>query len=157
MTKRTKTFIIFILIPLVIGGLSALLTMKSMDIYSQINQPPFAPPAFLFPIVWTILYILMGVSSAIVYLKKSKNPDSAAVGLLLYGVSLLLNFFWSILFFNFRAFTFSFWWLAALWVIIFFYTKYFYKVSPIAGLLQIPYLLWVSFAGYLNFMISILN
>ncbi len=157
MTKKTKTYIIAILIPLLVGGLSALLTMGNMDIYSKINMPAFSPPPILFPIVWSVLYVHMGISSGIVYLRRATAPEDARTGLIFYGLNLFFNFFWSIIFFNLRAFTFSLWWLVVLWVVILAMIVYFRKVSPLAAFLQIPYLLWVTFAIYLNFMVSVLN
>lgn len=157
MWKKIKPYVISIAIALAVGGLSALITKDSMDIYSTVNQPPLAPPGFLFPIVWAILYILMGISSAKIYTSKKLAPQYASKGLLVYGVSLFFNFFWSIIFFNLRAFLFSFIWLLVLWILII-YTIYLYsKVVKWAAYLQIPYLLWVTFAAYLNLMIYLLN
>lgn len=157
MWKKIKPFVISIAIALGIGGLSALLTSESMDIYSDIVQPPLAPPAILFPIVWTILYTLMGIGAALVWIKKDKQPKEVQDALIVYAVNLFMNFFWSIIFFNMRAFLFSFIWLVLLWVVILIMILKFRKVSPLAAYLQIPYLLWVTFAGYLNLAIFILN
>ena len=157
MKKNIKNYAISILIALAVGGLSALLTSGNMDLYSEIAKPPLAPPSILFPIVWTILYILMGISSALVYGKKEEKTDEVKNALIFYGINLFLNFFWSIIFFNMRAFLFSFIWLIALWVVIVVMIIRFYRISPVSGLLQIPYLLWVTFAGYLNLAIFLLN
>ena len=157
MKKEIRIFAISIAIALAVGGLSALLTSGNMDIYSQITQPPFAPPSVLFPIVWTLLYILMGISSAMIYLQKEKNPQTARKSLVFYSVSLFLNFFWSIIFFNMQNFLFSFFWLLLLWVSILLTILHYRKISPISAALQVPYLLWVTFAGYLNLAIFILN
>lgn len=157
MKESTKNYIISVLIALAVGGLSALLTSGNMDLYSEITQPALAPPSTLFPIVWTILYILMGIGAAIIYNEKDENPDEVKNALTVYGINLFLNFFWSIIFFNMRAFLFSFIWLVALWVVILIMIIRFYRIKPIAGLLQIPYLLWVTFAGYLNLAIYLLN
>lgn len=157
MKEKIKTYVIAILIPLAIGGLSAFITKDSMDIYSTLNTPPLSPPSVLFPIVWTILYILMGVSSAMVYLNKDKMKTKVQSALLTYGVSLFFNFFWSILFFNMRTFLFAFiWLLVLLYLIIRTITKY-RQIDKVAAYLQIPYALWVAFAGYLNFGIWYLN
>lgn len=157
-TKKTIwTYIIAILIPLAVGGLSALFTMGNMDFYDTIQKPPLAPPGVLFPIAWGILYILMGISSAIIWLNREKDMINADRGIYVYATSLVFNFFWSILFFNLRWFLFSFIWLIALLGLII-ATIYFYKkISPVSAYLQIPYAVWVIFAGYLNIAIYLLN
>lgn len=157
MWKKLKPYIISILIALGTGGLSAFLTKNSMEVYKNINQPPLAPPMILFPIVWLILFILMGISSAIIYTQRSTNPREALSGLIIYGLQLIVNFFWSIIFFNMQAYLFAFIWLLLLWVLIIMMILQFRKISPLAAYLQIPYLLWVTFAGYLNIMIFLLN
>ncbi len=154
--EQIKTYAVGIGIPLAVGGLSALLTAGNMDIYDSIQQPPLAPPAALFPIAWTILYVLMGIGSVWVY-KNDRNIRLRNNALLVYLVQLAVNFFWSIIFFNFQAFLFSFIWLVLLWGLIILMIYKFSKVSKPAAYLQIPYLLWVTFAGYLNFAIYILN
>lgn len=157
MKKEIKTYVISIAAALAVGGLSALFTAGNMDIYSEIVKPPLAPPSVLFPIVWTLLYILMGVSAAMIYLQRDENPTAARNSLITYGVSLFLNFFWSIIFFNMQAFLFSFIWLILLWVSILITILQYRKISLLAAALQVPYLLWVTFAGYLNLAIYILN
>lgn len=154
MWNKIKPYVISIIIALAVGGLSALFTNDNMEIYSQINQPPLAPPSFLFPIVWTILFTLMGISSAIVYVKNTSHSQKA---LIIYAIQLIVNFLWSIIFFNLRTYLFAFIWLVFLWILILKMIFEFYKVSKLAAYLQIPYLLWVTFAAYLNFMIFILN
>ncbi|MBE7057439.1 MAG: tryptophan-rich sensory protein [Ruminococcaceae bacterium] len=153
-TKNLITLIVCILIPLTVGGLAALLTKNSMDVYQTINKPPLAPPGILFPIVWTILYTLMGVSLYLVY--KSNSPYRPAA-LLAFALQLIFNFVWSLLFFNGRMYTFAFIWLLVLWLLIILMIVEFKKVKPIAAWLQIPYLLWVTFAAYLNLSIAIMN
>lgn len=157
MKKEIKTYAISIAAALAVGGLSALFTAGNMNIYSEIEKPPLAPPSVLFPIVWTLLYILMGVSAAMIYLQRKENPRAARNSLAAYGVSLFLNFFWSIIFFNMQAFLFSFIWLILLWISILITILQYRKISPLAAALQMPYLLWVTFAGYLNLAIYILN
>ena len=152
MWKKIKPYVISVAIALAVGGLSALLTKDSMDVYGTINLPPLAPPSWLFPVAWGILYVLMGISAAIVYTK-----DKDKKGLLIYTIQLGVNFFWSIIFFNMRAFLFSFLWLVLLWFLVAIMILQFRKTSNLAAYLQIPYLLWLTFAGYLNFMIYILN
>lgn len=155
--KAVLSFAAAILIPLAIGGLSAFLTRGNMNIYEDINTPPLSPPSFLFPVVWTVLYILMGVSSGIVLLKRDEHKAQADTALLLYASSLVMNFIWSLIFFNFRAYLFSFIWLIAMFITIILTYLGYKRLSSLAAYLQIPYILWVSFAGYLNFGIWLLN
>lgn len=147
--QKAKPYIISILIALGVGGLSALLTMGNMDVYSQIVKPSFAPPGFIFPVVWSILYVLMGISSARVYIKGGN--------LFYYVIQLIFNFFWSIIFFNLEAYLLSFVWLVLMWIFIILMIVDFYKTDKPSACLQIPYLLWVTFAGVLNLMIYLLN
>ena len=157
MWNKIKPYIISILIALGVGGLSALLTRDNMDIYSRIVMPPLAPPGFLFPIVWTVLYTLMGISSARIYLEGKEDNKLAADALKVYALQLALNFFWSIIFFNLEAFLFAFIWILLLWVLIIIMIRKFNAIDPLAAWLQIPYFLWVTFAAYLNLTIYILN
>ena len=157
MKEKVKSYIIAIIIPLAIGGLSALLTSGNMDLYSTIITPPLAPPAILFPIVWTILYTLMGISSALVYNSDITSKQEVKSALYTYGVSLFFNFLWSIIFFNNRQFIFAFIWILILLFLIVRTIMKYYKINPLAAYLQVPYLLWVTFAAYLNFAIWWLN
>ncbi len=156
MLKSIKTYAIGILIPLLVGALSAFLTRGNMDLYADIVQPALAPPAILFPIVWTLLYALMGVGSVLVYQSNAVQGDKNQA-LFIYGLQLFVNFLWSIFFFNRRAFLFSFLWLVLLWLLIWAMIFAFRKCSRLAAWLQVPYLVWVSFAGYLNLSIYLLN
>ena len=157
MWKKIRPYVISVVIALAVGGISALLTMNNMDLYSKIEQPALAPPPWLFPVVWTILYVLMGIGAALVYNRKDFKPEETRNALIIYAINLALNFFWSIIFFNLEAYLFAFIWLVALWIVIIAMIISFRKVSPVAAYLQIPYLLWVTFAGYLNLAIYILN
>jgi len=157
MKGKIEYYIISIAIALTTGALSALITNGNMDLYSTIITPPLSPPAILFPIVWTILYTLMGISAAMIYTTESSPLPARKSALYTYAISLILNFFWSIIFFNNRQFLFAFIWLILLWISIIVTIVKYYKIKPIAAYLQIPYLLWVTFAGYLNFAIWILN
>ena len=148
---------IAIAIPLTVGIASAALTKDSMDVYGELNAPPLAPPAFLFPIVWSVLFILMGISSAMIFTKKERNPEAAKRELIYYAVSLVLNFTWSIVFFNLQAAFFGLLVLIALLYCIVRTILEYRKVWPAAAYLQIPYALWVGFAGYLNAGIWLLN
>lgn len=97
MTKKTKQFLICIAVPLLVGGLSALITRKGMDIFETINKPSLSPPGWLFPVVWTILFILMGIASYLV-LVSEKPQGEINRALTVYGIQLIFNFFWSIFF-----------------------------------------------------------
>ncbi len=157
MWKKLKPYIISVLLALGVGALSALLTKGNMDIYDSIVRPPLSPPMWTFPVVWSVLYILMGISSAIVYIRRDDDRNVAGNALKLYAVQLAVNFLWSIIFFNMRAYLFAFIWLIFLWLLILAMIISFWKISRTAAYLQIPYLLWVTFAGYLTFMIYFLN
>lgn len=154
MAKKNITYSIGIAFAFLIGSAAALLTSNNMDIYSSIESPPLSPPGIVFPIVWTLLYILMGISSARVYIKNNYSWSSA---LSVYVASLVVNFLWSIIFFNLNEFLFSFIWLLLLWVLIVITIKLYKKIDSISAYIQLPYLIWVSFAGYLNFGIYLLN
>lgn len=155
--EKLPTYLIAIAIPLVVGVVAALLTRGNMDIYEEIVKPPLAPPGILFPIVWTILYVLMGISSALIVINKENSIDAATRGLTNYGMSLLFNFFWPIFFFNLESYLISFIWLVVLFYLILRTVLEYRHVSRLAALLQIPYLVWVAFAGYLNCAIWLLN
>ena len=151
--RNKSALIISILIPLTVGTMSALFS-GNMSSYSNLNKPAFSPPGFIFPVVWTILYILMGASSYIVYFSNSSNKSKA---LLLYCIQLFFNFCWSIIFFGLDLFLFAFIWLIALIFIIIIMIRQFLIVNPLSAYLQIPYLIWCIFAAYLNFSIFLLN
>ena len=149
MKENTKKLLIALTIPLAVGGLSWLLS-GGMGDYRTFNQPPLSPPGWVFPIVWTILYLLMGYSSYRIY-TAGKPPALTQRALKLYGAQLALNFLWSIVFFGFEWYLAAFFVLVALWVLILLTIRAFSTIDETAGDLLIPYLLWVTFAGYLNF------
>ena len=155
--KLLPTYLVAVAIPLGVGILSALLTAGNMDIYSEIARPPLAPPAWLFPVAWTILYTLMGVSSGLVYLERESAPEAARCGLGYYAASLFVNFFWSIIFFNMKSFLFALVWLLLLIYLVVKTVRCYAKVSPLAAYLQIPYIAWLIFAAYLNAAIYLIN
>lgn len=149
-----KSLIINIAIPLLTGGLSALITGGGFKDYSDVVKPAFSPPSWMFPVVWTVLYILMGISSYLVWERdESKKRSPTAI----YAVQLFLNFMWPIFFFSFNAYLFSLIWLLLLWAFVLAMIVEFYKVSKLAGLLQVPYLIWLTFAAYLNLGVFLLN
>lgn len=152
--KKLKPYIVSILIALAVGMLGGIVTYNGMPAYEQLTKPALTPPSFIFPIVWTVLYTLMGISSAIIW--KSKD-DWRGCALSVYSFQLLVNGLWSILFFGLKSYLLSFFWLLLLWILIIIMIWCFHRINRAAGLLQIPYLLWVSFAAYLNFMVWFLN
>ena len=150
--NKIWVYIKSILIPVIVGGVVGLLISQFMD-YEMLKKPPFAPPGFIFPIVWTILYILMGVSYGIL---KTNNKVDNEINLIYY-LQLGVNALWSIFFFIFKWRLFSFLWIILLAILVFIMIIKFYNKNKVAGLLQIPYLLWVLFASYLNLGFYILN
>ena len=157
MNRHTwKPYLGWIVLGEAVGALSGWLTRHDTALYAQsILKPPLSPPAVVFPIVWAILFALMGISAARIYLAP---PSPARTrGLLIFLVQLGLNFLWSIIFFHFQAFGLAFLWLLALWALILWMILTFRKVDRPAAWLQIPYLLWVSFAAYLSFGVWRLN
>ena len=155
MWNKIKPYVISIAIALAVGGLSAFFTRGNMNIYETLNRPALSPPMWAFPVAWSILFVLMGISSAMVYVKKNETDVSGA--LKIYALQLIVNFFWSIIFFNMQAYLFAVIWLALLWILILIMIITFHKIKPLAAYLQIPYILWVSFAFYLTLMIYLLN
>lgn len=156
MKLNIKQLIICIAIPLLIGSLSAFLTRDSMTTFSRVIKPPLSPPGILFPIVWTVLYTLMGIASYLIISSDAAKED-VQNAIFVYALQLGINFFWSIFFFNLQWYLFSFFWLLLLWTFILYTIVVFYRISKPAAYLLIPYLLWVTFAGYLNLGIAILN
>ena len=151
-----KTYAIWILATEAVGALAAFLTRDGIRLYrEEIIQPRLAPPAIVFPIVWTVLYALMGIGAARIFRKPPSKTRTRALGL--YLVQLAFNFGWSLLFFNARAFGLSFVCLAALLILIVWMITYFEKLDRPAAFLQLPYALWVAFAGYLNYAVWLLN
>ncbi len=150
-----KRLLISIAIPLGVGGLSALITSGNMMLFEEIEKPPLSPPGWLFPVVWTILYVLMGIALYLVLMTKTRDSKLPAV--ISFGIQLFFNFFWSIIFFNARAYLFAFIWLILLWVAIVANIFFFNKINKTSARLLIPYIVWVTFAGYLNLGIYILN
>lgn len=153
MNKRRLLLVICIALPLLVGVIAALLSRAGMQNFDDVIRPPLLPPDWLFPVVWTILYTLMGIASYFV-LTSGKLRTNA---LYAYIAQLTLNFLWPILFFRFRFFTFAFLLLVGLWIAVLVTTIRFYRIRKAAGVLLIPYLAWITFAGYLNLSIALLN
>jgi len=154
--QNWKSYLFWILLSEAVGALSGWLTREGTAIYAQtIAKPPLAPPGWVFPVVWTILYALMGIGAARIYQAPPSNKRS--LGLNLFVVQLVVNFFWSPVFFNLQAYGFAFFWLLLLWGLVLWMILVFRKVDPTGAKLQIPYLLWLTFAAYLNFGVWYLN
>ncbi|MBR4085619.1 MAG: tryptophan-rich sensory protein [Lachnospiraceae bacterium] len=151
-----KLLVICIALPLLVGAISASLTRESMMLFDSVRKPPLSPPGWLFPVVWTILYTLMGIASYFVLQSDAPKAEiSKAINVYLY--QLLVNFLWSTWFFNLQWYLFAFFWLLLLWIMILVTLVRFYRISIPAGYLMVPYLLWVTFAGYLNLGIALMN
>ncbi len=153
---KKRDFVISASIPILVGVLASILTRGGMMAFETVKQPPLTPPGWLFPIVWTILYAMMGIAA---YLVTVSGADSMKIdeALLFYGIQLLVNFFWPIFFFGFEWYFAALLLLAALWLLIFHTITLFLPISKTAAYLMIPYLVWVTFAGYLNLGIWWLN
>ncbi len=149
-------WMIAIAIPLIVGFSSSLLTGNIRGSFEVLNQPAFSPPGWIFPIVWSILFTIMGIASYRVYIKGMKSSGTN-VALTFYGVQLLFNFFWSLFFFRWELRGLAFLWLIVLWILIGFTGYHFHKIDRSAAYLMLPYLFWVSFAGVLNYSIWVLN
>ena len=150
--SKFKNYALSIIIPLALGGIVGFLISGSMD-YDMLNQPPLSPPSILFPIVWTILYVLMGVSFGIL---RDKHLNDSNVKLIYY-VQLIVNLLWPIAFFVLKWRLFAFIWIVILDALVVLMIFTFYKRNKTAALLQLPYLAWVLFASYLNLGVYILN
>lgn len=169
MKKDWKTLIICILIPLAVGAVAGFLTRGGMENFAGLNKPPLSPPAWVFPAAWTILYTLMGISSYLIYIRgmeeiskihanqNVRENSGKSKALSIYGYQLMVNFLWPAFFFHFQWYFFAFLWLVLLWILVAGMILEFGRISRTAALLNIPYLLWLSFAGYLNLGIWLLN
>lgn len=156
MKPNWKKLLICIAIPLAVGGLSALLTGGTMERFQDLVKPPLSPPGWLFPVVWTILYALMGWASYRI-LEAEAPEEEKKQALLFYGLQLLVNFIWSPVFFRWELRLTAFFILVALWVLIYITMRKFSAIDETASDLLLPYILWVTFAAYLNLGIFLLN
>lgn len=156
MKINKRLLFICIAIPLMVGAVAAILTRNSMEVFEYVNKPPLAPPAWLFPVVWTILYVLMGISSYLI-LTSDADREDIMVAIRIYAYQLVVNFLWPTFFFNFGWYLFSFLWLILLWILVLIMILRFKDINKLAAYLNIPYLIWLTYAGYLNFGIWLLN
>jgi len=157
MNKPTwKTYAFWIILSEAAGLLSGFLSREGTQIYAQMLQkPPLSPPGWVFGAVWTVLYALMGISAARVWAAPPSPARSR--GLNLFIAQLVVNLFWSPIFFNAGAYGFALLWLLLLWALVLLMIRQFYEVDKAAAWLQIPYLLWLTFAAYLNYGVWQLN
>ena len=160
MIKKYMPYIISLLLTFGVTALGSFLAGDSTSFYTNLIQPELSPPSYIFGIVWPVLYILMAIAVGLVYTQKCSSiecKDNKKSAIKLYVVQLVMNALWPVLFFRFELFLISFIWLVVLWILILKMIIEFYKINKLAAYLLVPYLLWVTFAGYLNFMIWILN
>lgn len=156
MKKFWKTILFWVLATVAVGALAGLFSRSGMKVYEETaQQPPLSPPMWLFPVVWTILYVLMGIGAALVTQEADSSARRNALNLMV--TQLIVNFFWPLFFFNLQAYGFALLWLALLWVLVLAMILQMRKVVPLAAWLQIPYLLWLTFALYLNAGVWMLN
>ena len=155
-STKWKVYGFWILLAEAAGALSGWLSREGTAAFSEtVTQPPLSPPGILFPIVWGILYLLMGISAARIY--QSPPSLSRSRGLNLWIIQLVVNFFWSPIFFNAQAYGFALLWLLLLWILVLLMILSFRKTDPLAARLQLPYMLWITFAAYLNAGVWYLN
>ena len=155
MKLQWKKLLVCLGIPLAVGGLSALVA-GGMGSYGDLRQPPLSPPGWVFPVVWSILYLLMGYASYRILVGEGEKSSKRSA-FLAYGIQLLLNFLWSPVFFGLRWRLTAFWILVALWIAVYVTVRLFSEQDERAGDLLLPYLLWVTFAAYLNLGVFLLN
>lgn len=154
--RKHKAYLLWILLTEAIGALSGFLSREGMKVYMEaVTKPSLSPPGWVFPVVWGILYALLGIGVAMVYSAPPSHQRSR--GLNLYIAQLVVNFFWSLIFFNAHAFGFAFFWLILLFVLVAGMVLAFMQVRLLSAKLQIPYLLWLLFAAYLNLGVWLLN
>ncbi len=154
--KNIKRLIFSIAVPLLVGALSAWLSGNQEGVFDSVAKPPLVPPSWVFPVVWGVLYTLMGISAYLVG-KADVADDVKRRALRFYYLQLAFNFFWSIFFFRFEWFGFSFLWLVALLILVIITAVLFYDAKRTAGWLMVPYVAWLAFAAYLNYMIWMMN
>lgn len=153
MKRKILPIIIAITIPILLGGIGGWLGNISTA-FDTLTKPILTPPAIVFPIVWTILYLLMGISSYLVYQSDAKEKKNA---LILYAIQLLLNVTWTFVFFHLKWYVLGTLWILILLLIVAIMSYQFHKINKTAGLLQIPYIIWLIFALFLSYQMTLLN
>ena len=155
-TAKWKVYAFWIALSEAVGILASLLIRSGVDIYSQtINKPPLSPPAWVFPVIWTVLYAIMGISAARIFLAEDSVYKQRSINLFI--AQLVINFFWPLFFFNLQVFGFALIWLILLWVLILLLILNARKVDTVAAWLLVPYLIWLTFAVYLNAGVYLVN
>ncbi len=155
MWEKYKPYAGFSVLALAVGALAGLLTRGEMEVFAALNQPPLSPPGWLFPVVWTVLYLLMGISMGLIWRQGSGFQRRRVLEL--WCVQLGMNFLWTLLFFNWQLRLTAFFWLLALLAVVAWMVAKMEPIDRTAAKLQIPYLVWLLFAGYLNFGVYLLN
>ena len=153
---KWQKMLLCILIPLAVGALAGRLSREGMSLYQTMYKPLLSPPGWVFPVVWSLLYILMGIASCLVYCSEASRPRKKRA-LILYGLQLAVNFVWPLLFFRFGLLWLSFFWLLLLIGLVWACMTLFRYILPKAGKLMLPYLLWLFYAAYLNLGAALLN
>ena len=153
---KWQKMLLCILIPLAVGALAGRLSREGMSLYQTMYKPLLSPPGWVFPVVWSLLYILMGIASCLVYCSEASRPRKKRA-LILYGLQLAVNFVWPLLFFRFGLLWLSFFWLLLLIGLVWACMTLFRYILPRAGKLMLPYLLWLFYAAYLNLGAALLN
>ena len=152
MKIQWKALAVSLALSLGTGFLSSILTPNIKEEYAQLYRPPLAPPGWVFPVVWTVLFILMGFAAYFVYISENEQKNGA---LKLYLAQLVFNLGWSVIFFRWNAYLVAFLWLVILWFMVFLLVKRFGEIDDLSGKLIMPYLFWLTFAGYLNLSIAL--
>lgn len=158
--RKFFTAVGFIITPLIVGLIASALTGDAMMTFNELSQPPLAPPAWLFPVAWSILYLLMGIASYLIYRINPKikpEKDLRTTELIIFYIQLAFNFFWTLLFFKWELRFSAFGWLIAMWSMILALIIMAFKNRKAAAWILFPYLIWCTFAAYLNIMVAILN
>lgn len=154
--EKWKVYLLWIAITEAVGVLSGLLSREGMRVYDNTAvKPPFTPPVWVFPVAWGILFALMGIGAARIWMAEDSPKRRRSLNL--FVVQLAVNFLWSLIFFNLQAYGFAFVWLILLWVLVVWMTLTFYQVDPLSAILQLPYLFWLTFAGVLTAFVVLLN
>lgn len=150
---KLSKLILYILFPLIVGTISSAISSSGMELYKTMTKPALAPPAVVFPLAWTTLYILMGTATYLISMAYATDSDKK-IASISYLIQLGMNFFWPIFFFNMKLYVFSFVWLIIMYIVIITCTIYYFRIDKKAGWLMIPYNIWMAFAAYLNAAIA---
>lgn len=153
---KIKQLLIAVAVPLAVGGAAALVSRSGFAGFEELYKPLLTPPGWVFPVVWTVLYVLMGLASYLVCVSGASEPRRRRA-MKAYGAQLLANFLWPVLFFALGLYLAAFLWLLALWLLILLCWTLFKHIDQTAGKLLLPYLLWTAYAAYLNLGVVLLN